>query len=47
MLFLNNCEPSEIEKLTAMKYWSRMNELNVLIENIAGKLESYQKIINL
>ena len=46
-LFLNNYELSVIEKLTAIKCWSRMNELNVSIENIPGKLESYQKMINL
>ena len=46
-MFLNNYELSVIEKLTAIKYWSRTTELNVSIENIPGKLEIYQKMINL
>ena len=46
-MFWNNYELSVNEKLTAIKYWSRMNELNVSIENIPGKVKSYQKMINL
>ena len=36
-----------MEKLTAIKYSSRMKELNVSFENISEKPESYQKMINL
>ena len=46
-MFLNSYELSVIKKSTAIKYWSRINEQNVLVENIPGKLESYQKMINL
>ena len=46
-LFVNNYELSETEKLTAIKYWSTMNELTCFNWNYSKKLENYQKIINL
>ena len=38
--------PLENEKLTAVKYWSKMNELTCFNWNIQKKLESYQKMMN-
>ena len=46
-LFVNNYELFEIEKLTAIKYWSRMNELTCFKWKYSKKLESYQKMINM
>ena len=45
-MFVNNYEHSETEKLTAIKYWSKMNE-HVSIEIILKRLQNYPKMINL
>ena len=38
---------SHIQKLTVIKYWSRMNELTCFNWKYSKKLENFQKMLNL